>query len=363
MLVEDQRIGGNVEGDGQPLHASERLMAEGFACYRIEFPKGMGANTYTLKVGPAARSLGLLIRKAAWLGQGRAPAPTSTSVEVEDDMPPEGLPEPLEAMAGPTGASPTPEPPIDDPVLSQTEQEVVLLLDDRRYRVRGWKKPLNPESLKINLLVQRGERFHVDTLDLYSAKARAGFAKQAGIELGEADEPLKHDLGRVLLKVEALQDSVIVQASQKVERAVLSEAERDEALDLLKAPDLVDRILADFAACGMVGEAPHAPAAQPTGNPDLDHHRWAGLLRRSVPGTGPERPASARPITRQQPRRKRAPADPATGAKDAALQIPGFGSAVPDHSCGGLKHLLHPTPLDPPPNPSAVPWPSHVRLE
>jgi hypothetical protein len=58
-------------------------------------------------------------------------------------------------------------------VLSQTEQEVVLLLGDRRYRVRGWKKPLNPESLKINLLVHRGERFHVDTLDLYSAKARA----------------------------------------------------------------------------------------------------------------------------------------------------------------------------------------------
>ena len=62
-------------GEEATSTASERLMAGGFACYRIEFPKGMGANTYTLKVGPAAKSLGLLIRKAAWLGQGRAAAP------------------------------------------------------------------------------------------------------------------------------------------------------------------------------------------------------------------------------------------------------------------------------------------------
>ena len=241
-------------GEEAATIAAGRLMAEGFACYRIEFPKGMGANTYTLKVGPAAKSLGLLIRKAAWLGQGRATAPTSTSVEQEFEPLPDEPTEPLPPMPEPTSASPVPAPPIDDPVLSQNEQEVVMLLGDRRYRIRGWKKPLNPESLKVNLLVQRGDRFHVDTLDLYSAKARASFLKQAGIELGEAEDPLKHDLGRVLLKVEALQDTEIVQALQKVERAVLSEGEREEALDLLKAPDLIERILTDFATCGMVGE-------------------------------------------------------------------------------------------------------------
>ena len=53
------------DDDGQRAAelAGERLMAEGFACYRIEFPKGMGANTYALKVGPAAETLGRLIRK------------------------------------------------------------------------------------------------------------------------------------------------------------------------------------------------------------------------------------------------------------------------------------------------------------
>ena len=252
---------------------SQRLMAEGFACYRIEFPKGMDANEYALKVTPAAKSLGVLIRKASWLGQGKARAPTSApvdalDVEFEPPMAPMAtLAEiPLTSFAPapppipePTTASPTPMAPPDDPLLTQTEQEIVMALGDRRYRIRGWKKPLNPEFLKINLLVQQAEshgdgRFHVDTFDLYSAKARASFVKQAGIELGEAEEPLKHDLGRVLLKVEALQDAEIVQALKRDDRPVLSDAEREEALDLLKAPDLMGRILADFAICGVVGE-------------------------------------------------------------------------------------------------------------
>lgn len=49
------------------------LMAEGIECFRIQFPKGMDANAYALKVTPATKSLGLLIRQAAWLGTGKAP--------------------------------------------------------------------------------------------------------------------------------------------------------------------------------------------------------------------------------------------------------------------------------------------------
>ena len=166
----------------------------------------------------------------------------------------------------PTLAARAPPAPAADPVEGRSDHELTMTLGDRRYRVRGWKKPLTPESLKMNLLVSRvgadeaqGDdpacgRFHVDTFDLYAAKARAAFVKQAGIELGESEDVLKHDLGRVLLKLEALQDAELVTALVKDERPVLSEAERDEALDLLKAPDLMARIAADFTACGIVGE-------------------------------------------------------------------------------------------------------------
>ncbi|MES2129289.1 MAG: hypothetical protein V4463_18630, partial [Pseudomonadota bacterium] len=108
---------------------------------------------------------------------------------------------------------------------------------------------------KVNLLVSRDERFHVDTFDLYQAKARSAFIKQAGIELGEAEDVLKHDLGRVLLKLEELQTANL-QAALKKEDAgpVLTDAEQAAALELLQSPELLARILADFDACGVVGE-------------------------------------------------------------------------------------------------------------
>ena len=203
-------------GDRGAAELAERLRNEGFDCYRIEFPKGMDASEYALKVTPAAKSLGVLIRKAVWLGQGKPPAIMSAPIDElaaalgrPDIMPaepmaaeaaPESFPsslaadaDPAPAIPEPAIASPLPPAPADDAAEVKNEHEIVLLQGDRRYRVRGWKKPLNPESLKVNLLVHRGERFHVDTLDLYSAKARAGFVKQAGLELGGAGLPVAAD--------------------------------------------------------------------------------------------------------------------------------------------------------------------------
>lgn len=262
-------------GERGAADVAERLMKEGLACYRITFPKGMDANDYALKVTPAAKSLGVLIRKAEWLGQGKRPAITSAHDELAAalvhpaegmaDEPPSSLaaesiaadvvavPEPEPSIASPLPPSPLASPIAEDTVV-KTDAELVLIQGDRRYRVRGWKKPLNPESLKVNLLVHQGERFHVDTFDLYSAKARSGFVRQAGIELGEAEDVLKHDLGRVLLKLEELQEAEIATALTHDDRPMMSATDRAEAMALLKAPDLTDRILADFAHVGVVGE-------------------------------------------------------------------------------------------------------------
>lgn len=121
--------------------------------------------------------------------------------------------------------------------------------------MRGWQKPLNPETLKVNLMVSREDRFHVDTLDLYHAKARTAFIRQAGMEVGVSEDALKHDLGKVLRKVEALQADQLAQALKaKDQRPPMTEAEEAEALALLKSPNLMDRILQDFESLGVVGE-------------------------------------------------------------------------------------------------------------
>lgn len=99
-------------------------------------------------------------------------------------------------------------------------------------------------------------RYHVDTLDVYSAKQRQAFVKQAAVELGCLDDIVKRDLGRVLLKLEGLQDVAIQEALAPKDAATALDAmqERD-ALALLRDPMLTDRIVADMGRCGVVGEA------------------------------------------------------------------------------------------------------------
>ena len=174
--------------------------------------------------------------------------PSLAADEIAESPLPDDMPEP-------TITSPLPpEPTIDTPV-EQNDTDLILSYGERRYRIRGWKKSLNPEALKVNVLVSKDDHFHVDSFDLYQAKARAAFIKQAGIELGEAEDVLKHDLGRVLLKVEELQTAHLQAALKKEDKAVtLSETEQTAALDLLKSPNLLERILVDFDACGVVGE-------------------------------------------------------------------------------------------------------------
>ena len=60
------------------------------------------------------------------------------------------------------------------------EEEIVIGLGDRRYRIRGLAKNLAFDVLmKVNVLIDRGDAFYVDTLDLYSVRARNGFMTQA----------------------------------------------------------------------------------------------------------------------------------------------------------------------------------------
>ena len=64
-------------GDAAAEKLAKRLLEHGIDCYRIQFPKGMDANEYAVKVTPATKSLGVLIRTAQWLGKGK-PKPVTT---------------------------------------------------------------------------------------------------------------------------------------------------------------------------------------------------------------------------------------------------------------------------------------------
>ena len=272
-------------GERAAQELAEELLAMGIECYRMQFPKGMDANEYALKVTPAAKSLGILLNKAAWLGKGQRPVMTTseptpaaneepqrpTAEEKSGAAAKEKISESIEA----TGREENPLPlaaesvePIEEAALSPAIEapveikgdEIAILQGDRRYRVRGLGKNMSYEVLRINVLVSgtnlRGESgFHVDTLDLYSARQRTVFMKQASEELGVKEEVIRRDLGSVLRKLEELQDRQIKNALEpKEEEIQLSEDERAAAMDLLRDPHMLDRILRDFERCGMVGE-------------------------------------------------------------------------------------------------------------
>jgi DNA primase catalytic core len=279
-------------GDKAAAKLAEELMGLGIECFRVEFPKGMDANEYALKVTPAAKSLGVLLNRASWLGKGQRPAscvavpvpnieakPAEAKAAAKEKKIEEELPEPGPiAAAMPTTEAPpqevfslaaapepvapiepAPAPTIDVPVEMRGE-DIFIQQGNRRYRVRGLSKNMSYELLKVNVLVSgttpRGESaFHVDTLDLYSARQRGVFMKQAAEELGIKEDVIRRDLGRLLLKLEEMQDEQIKQALAPKEPEIkLTEDERVEALSLLRDPRLLDRIVEDFSRCGVVGE-------------------------------------------------------------------------------------------------------------
>jgi DNA primase catalytic core len=273
-------------GNKAAAKLAEDLMQSGIECFRVEFPKGIDANEYALKVMPAAKSLGVLINRATWLGKGQRAAAPEPEIEplpaeakaaakekkIEDDVPEpiaESMPttevfslaaepEPVASMQ-PEPATAAPAPSIDVAVEIRGE-DIFIQQGERRYRIRGLHKNLSYELLKVNVLVSgmtpHGESaFHVDTLDLYVARQRSVFTKQAAQEIGIKEEVIRRDLGRVLMKLEELQDEQIKKALEPEKKEIeISPEERAEALALLRDPRLLERIIEDFALCGVVGE-------------------------------------------------------------------------------------------------------------
>jgi DNA primase catalytic core len=285
-------------GDTAATALATRLLAHGVAPYRVGFPKGMDVNAYALKVGPPAQSLGLVLRKAEFMGDGPPPArPMALRTTGGGEMlPPSSLaaavsitpaaapvvPAPAPAASSssfslaaavasssvidappPEPCSPAPAGPVE--VVAQVgERDVTLAFGERRYRVRGLAKNAAFEVLKVNVLVSGiGDALHVDTLDLYQAKARAAFAKQAAIELGVEDHVIQRDLGQVLLALETVQDQQRAEAEALATPAVpaLSDEDRTAALAWLRSPDLTERIVADIERIGLVGEPVNALVA------------------------------------------------------------------------------------------------------
>jgi DNA primase len=259
-------------GERAAKKVAGQLTADGVECYRVLFPREMDANAYALEVRPAAKSLGVVIRAAEWMGSGPAPekvserAAESGSLSEGDARGIDDAPGPLPSSAASRSAPEPSELPEESPAspvppasvaplvrLDVREREAWAELGGRCYRVRGLERNTSAEVLRVNLLVRREAAVHVDTLDLYQARQRTAFVAAAASELGVSRNVLTQDLGRLLLSLERHREEQ-ASSSDQDDAPKLSEAETREALELLRDPRLLERILADFERAGLVGE-------------------------------------------------------------------------------------------------------------
>jgi DNA primase catalytic core len=266
-------------GDKGAEGAAAQLMARGIECRRVLFPHGFDANRYALEVTPPAKSLGVLLNAAQWLGKGKvsshvAPAPSSLAAKAasvaapvapvpEVKPAPNGAATSVPASAAKEEKSSVPmavNPPAA-PSLQLRGEHWFLTLDGREYRVGSLEKTLGSGALKIVLRLKAGQEsqggtpsFHLDAIDLARDPERRRFIERAAEETGLHADLLKRDLGRLLLAVEQAQAELARPAKPGPSIVPLTPELLAAASAFLRNPNLWDLIPEHAALCGIAGE-------------------------------------------------------------------------------------------------------------
>lgn len=248
LIAYDRDDAGNQAADD----LAKQLKRHGIDSFRVNFPKGMDANEYALSVQPASKALGLVIRKAEPLLDAIGLSDPIGSKQLAKAKPEKEPSSPIVLDKPIAEVQPKAPNNIDAEV---SEREIKMAFGERLYRVRGLSRNLSYDQLKVNVMVSENDDVHVDTLELYNAKQRQTFIKIAASELNCEAQVIKKDLGKVLLKLEELQEQHIENTLEPKEKTIeLDDSEKAEALALLKDKNLLTRILDDFNQCGVVGE-------------------------------------------------------------------------------------------------------------
>jgi hypothetical protein len=269
----------------------------------VQFPKGQDANEYARVTQPAAKALGVLLTGAVWMGKGPRPAgrapvavivaePVAAAAPTVEPLPaevkstakekkieePEPMPEPAptpepekpqeRVFSLAVNAVPSQEPavrpmPLSVPTEPQVKTEggeVAVTIGPREYRVLGLDKCTSRGQMRVNVKVSghnvRGEFcYHGDTLDMEAFRQRAAFVKQAAHELAAKEETIHREVGQLWTVLAELQRERIAKVlAPPDEQSLMTAEEQAAAMELLRDPRLLDRVLEDFERCGAVGE-------------------------------------------------------------------------------------------------------------
>jgi DNA primase catalytic core len=234
-LVAERRPGrvvicydGDPAGHAQAAALAKELAAQGVAVWRAALPEGKDLNDVAREASDPAAALREVIDGAKKIA-GPVVMPLAK---------PEASPVAPALVSSLAAVAAKKEAAADGLTVTKHDaEEVVLTCADRSYRVRGLAKNTAYDALKISLRLACGSAWHLDTLDLAQAKQRAAFVQAASEETGIKADVLKRDVGRVLLKLEELQEQRLrAQVAPEPVAVKMTDAEREAALAFLRDP-------------------------------------------------------------------------------------------------------------------------------
>jgi DNA primase catalytic core len=153
--------------------------------------------------------------------------------------------------------------PLAVPIAPKIEvegEEVTVSIGPRVYRVLGLEKCTSRGQMRVNVKVSghnvRGEFCcHGDSLDMEAFRQRAAFVKQTAHELAVKEETIHREVGQLWTALAELQREQMKKLLEvPSDEAQMTAEEQAAAMELLRSPRLLERVLEDFERCGAVGE-------------------------------------------------------------------------------------------------------------
>jgi len=143
--------------------------------------------------------------------------------------------------------------PAPDCFVEETEIGLIITCKDRQYRIRGINSQ-SLERLRVNIRVTCGEKYHIDTIDLYQSRSRHYLTSQLAKLFNLEAAAIDSDLLFIINRIEAHQAKSRTESDTAKKPYQMTKAEEEQAVHDLKDPILLENILADMEAIGHVGE-------------------------------------------------------------------------------------------------------------
>lgn len=140
----------------------------------------------------------------------------------------------------------------DEPRVKREGKTHLFTFADVHYRVVP--ATLMGTSLRVTIRAEAAGELHLDTLDLYSARGRMGFASALARMTGYEAVKLERELLFIVDALEKAREAEFSGKKDEVEKEITDD-EKAEALAFLSSADLFDRISLDLETLGYVGEA------------------------------------------------------------------------------------------------------------